>query len=42
VLAVDPDRAEALADLLTQEGEQVIRLGEVVAGGGVAYKGTLK
>jgi len=42
VLAVAPDRAEALADLLAEQGEQVIRLGEVVAGEGVTCRGTLK
>ncbi|GAA6201630.1 phosphoribosylformylglycinamidine cyclo-ligase [Aquicoccus sp. SU-CL01552] len=35
------DRAEALADLLTQAGESVSRLGTVTAGQGVTYSGTL-
>ena len=34
-------RAEALADLLRSEGETVTRIGRVVAGEGVAYRGRL-
>ncbi|MGB5556649.1 MAG: phosphoribosylformylglycinamidine cyclo-ligase, partial [Paracoccaceae bacterium] len=41
VLAVDPARAEALADLLRSEGETVHRLGRVMAGSGVTYSGAL-
>ncbi|QFT81147.1 Phosphoribosylformylglycinamidine cyclo-ligase [Roseovarius sp. THAF27] len=41
VLAVEADRAEALAKLLTGTGETVIRLGHVTEGQGVRYTGTL-
>lgn len=41
VLAVEAGRAEALADLLTQEGETVLQLGRVCAGQGVRYSGSL-
>ncbi|MDV7141587.1 phosphoribosylformylglycinamidine cyclo-ligase [Tropicimonas sp. TH_r6] len=41
VLVVAPERAEALATLLEEQGEQVFRIGEVVAGEGVAYRGEL-
>lgn len=41
VLVVDPERAEALTRGLEAEGETVHRIGRVVAGSGVAYKGTL-
>ncbi|MCQ0970425.1 phosphoribosylformylglycinamidine cyclo-ligase [Paracoccus sp. TK19116] len=41
ILAVDPDRAEALADLLTAEGETVHQIGTVTAGQGVRYTGHL-
>ncbi len=41
VLAVEADRADALADLLTGTGETVIRLGHVTEGQGVRYTGTL-
>lgn len=41
VLAVEADRAEALAELLTGTGETVIRLGHVTEGQGVRYTGTL-
>ena len=41
VAIVAEDRAEALADLLTGEGETVYRLGQVVEGEGVAYQGSL-
>jgi phosphoribosylformylglycinamidine cyclo-ligase len=39
VLVCAPDRADALADLLTTRGEAVSRIGTVVAGEGVAYAG---
>ncbi|MDQ7081441.1 MAG: AIR synthase-related protein, partial [Paracoccaceae bacterium] len=42
VLAVAPGQADMLAGLLAQEGEQVIRLGQVVAGEGVTCKGALR
>ncbi|MBU2982208.1 phosphoribosylformylglycinamidine cyclo-ligase [Lentibacter algarum] len=41
VLVVEADRAEALAELLRSEGEQVYTMGRVVAGEGVAYSGSL-
>lgn len=41
VLAVEADRAEALAELLTGTGETVIRLGHVTEGQGVRYTGNL-
>ncbi|MDO5705324.1 MAG: phosphoribosylformylglycinamidine cyclo-ligase [Paracoccus sp. (in: a-proteobacteria)] len=41
VLAVAADRANALADALSDAGETVARLGHVVAGQGVAYSGRL-
>jgi phosphoribosylformylglycinamidine cyclo-ligase len=41
VVVAAADGAEALADQLTQAGERVVRLGEVVAGQGVSYTGTL-
>ncbi|WP_425091026.1 phosphoribosylformylglycinamidine cyclo-ligase [Tropicimonas sp. S265A] len=41
VLVVDPSRADALAQLLTEAGETVSRLGEVTAGEGVRYSGAL-
>jgi phosphoribosylformylglycinamidine cyclo-ligase len=41
ILVVAPDRAPALADLLAGMGETVVALGEVVAGEGVQYRGTL-
>lgn len=41
MLVVAEDRAEALAELLTAEGETVVRMGRVVAGEGVIYKGAL-
>ncbi|MCO8144297.1 phosphoribosylformylglycinamidine cyclo-ligase [Rhodovulum tesquicola] len=41
VLAVASERADALADLLAAEGERVHRIGRVVAGQGVAYRGRL-
>ena len=39
VLAVAPDRAEALAAVLSEAGERVCRLGRVVEGQGVRYSG---
>ncbi len=41
VLVVAPDRAEALAALLSDAGETVLRLGHVAAGQGVTYSGRL-
>ena len=41
ILVVAEDRAEALSDLLTQAGETVTRMGRVVEGQGVVYKGHL-
>jgi len=41
VLAVAPDRAEALAEIFAQAGEDVTRLGAVVAGEGVTLSGEL-
>ncbi|MGR3435090.1 MAG: phosphoribosylformylglycinamidine cyclo-ligase, partial [Shimia sp.] len=41
VLAVAPDRAEALAALLSDAGERVHRIGHVAQGQGVAYTGAL-
>ena len=41
ILAVAADRADALTDLLTQEGETVHRLGAVTEGAGMRYSGTL-
>lgn len=41
ILVVAPDRAETLAALLQAEGERVHRLGRVVAGQGVHYRGHL-
>lgn len=41
VLAVEAGRADALAALLGEAGETVIRLGRVAAGQGVAYRGAL-
>ncbi len=42
VLAVDQARADALAALLAQAGERVVRLGRVEAGSGVRYSGALR
>ncbi|MFV0492176.1 MAG: phosphoribosylformylglycinamidine cyclo-ligase [Pseudorhodobacter sp.] len=39
ILAVAPERAEALVSLLTGAGERVVRLGEVIPGEGVIYSG---
>lgn len=41
VLAVEPARAAALADLLAAQGETVIELGAVTPGEGVRYTGAL-
>ncbi|MCP1168315.1 phosphoribosylformylglycinamidine cyclo-ligase [Limimaricola litoreus] len=41
VVVVAPEKAEAIAALLENEGETVHRLGRVTAGQGVAYTGTL-
>ena len=41
MLVVDPARADAIATLLADQGETVVRLGHVVAGDGVIYKGQL-
>jgi phosphoribosylformylglycinamidine cyclo-ligase len=41
ILVVAEDRAEALSALLSKAGETVTRLGRVVEGQGVVYKGTL-
>jgi phosphoribosylformylglycinamidine cyclo-ligase len=41
ILAVAPDRADAVADLLTHEGEHVTRIGVVTEGEGVRYHGSL-
>ncbi|KGJ04039.1 phosphoribosylformylglycinamidine cyclo-ligase [Paracoccus halophilus] len=42
ILVVAAERAEALAALLGEQGETVIRLGHVVAGKGVGYSGRLR
>ena len=42
IAVVAADRAEALAALLADQGETVVRLGRVVPGQGVIYKGALK
>ncbi|WP_108502049.1 phosphoribosylformylglycinamidine cyclo-ligase [Paracoccus indicus] len=41
ILTVAADRADALTELLTQEGETVHRLGTVTEGAGMRYSGTL-
>ncbi|WP_304620997.1 phosphoribosylformylglycinamidine cyclo-ligase [Paracoccus sediminilitoris] len=41
ILAVAVDRADALTELLTQEGETVHRLGTVTEGAGMRYSGQL-
>ena len=41
ILAVAADRADALTELLTQEGETVHRLGTVTKGAGMRYSGQL-
>ena len=42
VVVVDAARADALEALLSEEGEMVVRLGQVIAGNGVSYSGVLK
>ena len=41
MVVVAPDRADDIAELLTGQGETVVRLGQVVAGTGVIYMGRL-
>ena len=41
VLVVAEDRAEAVTDILTSEGETVMSLGSVAKGAGIRYSGTL-
>ncbi|OIQ27164.1 MAG: phosphoribosylformylglycinamidine cyclo-ligase [Alphaproteobacteria bacterium MedPE-SWcel] len=41
IVVVDADRADAVSELLTAEGETVSRLGTVTAGEGVRYSGAL-
>ncbi|MCV2880932.1 phosphoribosylformylglycinamidine cyclo-ligase [Actibacterium sp. XHP0104] len=41
IVVVAADRADALAELLTAEGETVTRIGTVTKGQGVAYEGAL-
>ncbi|WIY24160.1 phosphoribosylformylglycinamidine cyclo-ligase [Parasedimentitalea psychrophila] len=41
ILSVSADRADALTELLTAEGETVSRLGTVTAGAGMRYSGNL-
>lgn len=41
VLAVAPERAEALAEVLAEAGETVLRIGHVTPGQGVRYTGAL-
>jgi phosphoribosylformylglycinamidine cyclo-ligase len=41
ILVVAEDRADALTDLLTSAGETVTRMGRIVEGQGVVYKGRL-
>ena len=41
ILVVDPARAEALTQLLSDMGETVVRLGQIVPGEGVIYAGRL-
>ncbi|MFN4153023.1 MAG: phosphoribosylformylglycinamidine cyclo-ligase [Paracoccaceae bacterium] len=41
MLVVAEDRADALADLLREQGEAVVRMGQVVRGDGVIYTGSL-
>lgn len=41
ILAVAPDRAEAVAQVLRDAGETVVAMGRVVEGQGVVYKGRL-
>ena len=39
ILVVDPTRADALSDVVSQAGETVLRLGHVQQGAGVSYDG---
>lgn len=41
ILSVAADRADALADLLAEQGETVYRIGTVKSGAGISYSGTL-
>ena len=41
MLAVAPDQAQAVADLLAAEGEMVVEMGRITQGQGVIYKGRL-
>ncbi|NAZ36186.1 phosphoribosylformylglycinamidine cyclo-ligase [Rubellimicrobium sp. CFH 75288] len=41
VLVVEPGREDALTALLSGQGERVVRLGTVVPGQGIAYRGVL-
>lgn len=41
ILIVSADRAEAVAQLLSEQGESVTRMGQIVAGEGVLYTGKL-
>ena len=41
ILVVAEDRADALTQLLQAEGETVTRLGRIVEGQGVVYRGRL-
>ena len=41
MLAVAPDQAQAVADLLAAEGEMVVEMGRITAGQGVLYHGRL-
>jgi phosphoribosylformylglycinamidine cyclo-ligase len=41
MVVVSPDRADAIAELLAGQGETVVRLGRVIEGQGVVYKGRL-
>ena len=41
ILSVSADKADALTELLTIEGETVSRLGTVTAGAGMRYSGSL-
>ena len=42
ILSVEADKADALADLLSGEGETVYRLGTVTKGAGMRYSGSLR
>ena len=41
MLAVAPDQAQAVADVLAAEGEMVVDMGQIIAGQGVVYRGKL-